>query len=57
MKMRILFAVESHILASQFIKTELCKVGHSAKQPHCTNEDTKGKGHITSGGKSRTPFS
>lgn len=42
MKMRIIFAVENHILSSQLmLKSELCKVGHSAKQPHFTNEETK----------------
>lgn len=42
MKARIVFAVESPILSSQLtLKPELCKVGHSAKQPHLTNEETK----------------
>lgn len=42
MKVRIVLAVESHVPSSQFMLTpKLRKVGHSAKQPHLTNEETK----------------
>lgn len=42
MKVRVVFAVESHVPSSQLmLKPELRKVGHSAKQPHLTDEETK----------------
>lgn len=45
MKVRLVFVVESYVPFSQLmLELELCQVGHSAKQPHLTNEETKAQG-------------